>query len=569
MRRKYSLQMKMVTAFSLIIAPLIVFLYYITLYSMDVVRVQVAQSNQNLLFTYTKQMDQSISNITSYLYKQILNDTDLKTLGTYEFGSESYDLSQVATIKKMNLELANHPVAGALFAYHKDSDKFLVSYRDRAVFESLDRLKKYIDFNEFSTPWIVTAHDADFALTKIVSFDSKVFIGAWIPLRSLTEVIQPFRFGMEGDIFLVSSDGTTLTPHSLSEAELTRLRQALPGNVQPYKIVEDTGDGGGRLTMWKKLEKSDLQLVISIPEKEILLQLPFYQKAIYIIPLVCLIILGLFIVIMRKMLLVPMNHLLSGMRKMVRGDLQVQLKENHSSEFSFLIRTFNYMVEEIRDLKINMYEEHIKVQEAEFKHLQAQINPHFYLNTLNIIYNSAVLNDTETVKTISLHLADYFRFRIRTNREAVSLHEEIAFVEGYLTIQKLRFMEMLSYSIEIDSALTDFLIPPLTLQPFVENCIIHGFKGDIEQLHIHIQAKPLESDPMHYFEIIVTDNGAGFSEDQLESLNQISYFTDSTHSHIGLWNVYHRLQMIFSNRASIHFHNEEPQGAAVRMKIPL
>ncbi len=569
MRRKYSLQMKMVTAFSLIIAPLIVFLYYITLYSMDVVRVQVAQSNQNLLFTYTKQMDQSISNITSYLYKQILNDTDLKTLGTYEFGSESYDLSQVATIKKMNLELANHPVAGALFAYHKDSDKFLVSYRDRAVFDSLDRLKPYIDFNEFSTPWIVTAHDADFALTKIVSFDSKVFIGAWIPLRSLTEVIQPFRFGMEGDIFLVSSDGTPLTPNSLSEAELTRLRQALPGNVQPYKIVEDTGDGSDRLTMWKKLEKSDLQLVISIPEKEVLLQLPFYQKAIYIIPLVCLIILGLFIVIMRKMLLVPMNHLLSGMRKMVRGDLQVQLKENHSSEFSFLIRTFNYMVEEIRDLKINMYEEHIKVQEAEFKHLQAQINPHFYLNTLNIIYNSAVLDDTETVKTISLHLADYFRFRIRTNREAVSLQEEIAFVEGYLTIQKLRFMEMLSYTIEIDSALADCLIPPLTLQPFVENCIIHGFKGDIEQLHIHIQAKPFESDPTHYFEIIVTDNGAGFPKDQLESLNQITYFNDSTHSHIGLWNVYHRLQMKFSNRASIRFRNEEPQGAAVRMRIPL
>ncbi|RCW43059.1 sensor histidine kinase [Paenibacillus prosopidis] len=561
--------MKMVTAFSLVIAPLIIFLYYITLYSMDVVRVQVAQSNQNLLSTYVQQMDQSISNITSYLYKQILNDTDLKTLGLYEFGSGAFDLSQVSTIKKMNQELNNHPVAGALFVYHKDSDHFIVSYRDRTVYQSLDALKQHMSFKEFNTPWIIIPYESNYALTKIVSFDSKVFIGAWIPLLSLTEIIQPFRFGQEGDIFLISNDGIPLTRSSLSEAGLNRLQQTLRENVQSYKVLKDPHTGVNRLTLWKRLEKSDLHLVISIPEKNVLLQLPFYKKVIYIIPLVCLVILCLYFIMMRNILLVPMNHLLTGMRKMVRGDLQVKLQENHSSEFSFLIKTFNQMVADIRDLKINMYEDRIKVQEAEFKHLQAQINPHFYLNTLNIIYNSAVLKDFETVKTISLHLADYFRFRIRTNRDEVCLEEEIAFVEGYLTIQKLRFMELLSYTIDMDSTFLDHRLPPLIVQPFVENCIIHGFKGDIEHLHIHIEVKPSRSDPDHYFEIVVTDNGIGFPSNQLELMNQITYFTGSTDSHIGLWNVYHRLQMKYNNRASIRFQNEEPQGAAVIVKIPL
>ncbi|MCZ8518448.1 MULTISPECIES: sensor histidine kinase [Paenibacillus] len=566
-----SLQMRMVAAFALVLTPLIIFLYYITLYSMDVVRVQVAQSNQNLLSTYVRQMDQSISGITNYLYKQVLSDTDLKTVGIYEYGSEAYDLSQVALSKKMYVELNNHPVAGAFFVYDSDADNFIVSYRDKNLQGELEAIKAYMKGGAASASWNVVTSEGAHALLKAVSFDGKVYLGAWVPLSALTQSIKPFNFGREGEIFLLSGAGAPLTATTLAPGDTAALQQMLGDRQEPYRILADSREGGGsRLTLWMKLGETDLHLVISIPETNVLLQLPFYKKVIYLIPLLCIAVLSVYYFILRRLLLLPMNRLLGGMRRIVHGDLSVQVKEEPAGEFSYLIRTFNRMGAEIRDLTIDRYEERLKVQRAEYKYLQAQINPHFYLNTLNIMYNSAVLQEYETVKTLALHLAEFFRYRIRKNTDEVPIREEIAFIEGYLAIQKVRFPETLTYRIDVESGYGSLTIPPLAIQTLVENCMVHGFKGEVERLHLDIRVKPSEEGPEGYADIVVTDNGRGFPVEKLERMNSCGYFTDLTDSdsHIGLWNVYHRLKMKYGDRASLQFRCGEPRGAEVIIRIP-
>jgi two-component system sensor histidine kinase YesM len=104
-------------------------------------------------------------------------------------------------------------------------------------------------------------------------------------------------------------------------------------------------------------------------------------------------------------------------------------------------------------LKINVYEEMMKAQEAEFKHLQAQINPHFYLNSLNVIYSLSSLGENRLVERMTEHLADYFRFITRAHRDSITVEEELEHIRNYLEIQSLRFPEKLAYRIDLPEEL--------------------------------------------------------------------------------------------------------------------
>jgi two-component system, sensor histidine kinase YesM len=258
-----------------------------------------------------------------------------------------------------------------------------------------------------------------------------------------------------------------------------------------------------------------------------------------------------------------------GMNQLMRGDLNVRLNDNHSSEFAFLIGTFNNMVLDISRLKIDVYEEKIHTQEAEFRLLQVQIRPHFYLNSLNIIASLASIKEYALIQKMTQHLAEYFRFIIHTKRNDVTLEAEIRHIENYLEIQKLRFPNQLEYRIEIPEQYRSCVVLPLTIQTFVENTIIHGFADRSKLLKIHIRVIPDDRLPDDFLWIIVSDTGVGFPPEVLSKLQDGSYVQEVfEEGHLGIQNILKRQQIRYEGAAIIIFNNIDEFGAEVRIGIP-
>jgi two-component system, sensor histidine kinase YesM len=250
--------------------------------------------------------------------------------------------------------------------------------------------------------------------------------------------------------------------------------------------------------------------------------------------------------------------------------LNIRLNEDHSSEFAFLIGTFNNMVTQISDLKIDVYEEKIRTQDAEFGLLQVQIRPHFYLNSLNIIHSLAAIREYALIQKMTQLLAEYFRFIIQTKKGTVSLESEIRHIQNYLEIQKLRFPNQLNYEVDLPDKYRGCVILPLTIQTFVENSIIHGFasRKELFAIRILVDADEHTDEPMLWIE--VSDNGIGFPESLLYKLKEGTYenevFEDG---HLGIQNVMQRQRIRYNGKAKLLFNNGPNKGAEIKIGIPL
>ncbi|GJM82541.1 hypothetical protein HMSSN139_50370 [Paenibacillus sp. HMSSN-139] len=141
-----------------------------------------------------------------------------------------------------------------------------------------------------------------------------------------------------------------------------------------------------------------INLAIVIPNSELLQGLNVFQTIVTILPFLVLLILLVYLYYFRRMVIRPILNLLGGIHRIRNGAMETKLPASNLLEFQALNQAFNSMVVEIQDLKIDVYEERLNAQKAEMKHLQMQINPHFFLNTLNIIFQLADLKRYELVK---------------------------------------------------------------------------------------------------------------------------------------------------------------------------
>lgn len=274
------------------------------------------------------------------------------------------------------------------------------------------------------------------------------------------------------------------------------------------------------------------------------------------------------LVLMRKFILQPINRILSAMRKLRNGQLEARIVNVPTSiEFQLMNETFNSMVSEIQKLKIDIYEEQLLSKKAELKQLQLQINPHFYLNSLNAFYHLSEDNNTKVIKELSLTLIKYFRFMFRSgNSDFVPLMDEVNHAGNYLRIQEFRFPDNLTYHFSVTDSLMGCNVPPLILQTFAENAVKHAVTLD-EPVHIQITVQHDEAMPEERMRIQIRDTGNGFSEEILRQIEEGRSLMNDEGEHVGIWNVKRRLSLLYKERAAIAFYNDH--GAVVEISLPL
>ena len=252
----------------------------------------------------------------------------------------------------------------------------------------------------------------------------------------------------------------------------------------------------------------------------------------------------------------PIHILADHLVRFGEGNLELRIGNiNGPDEIGILCSSFDNMAAQIRnlvndikgkaELERKLNEQQIARQEAEkllkeseLSNLQAQINPHFLFNTLNILSSLSLIENAEkTTQTIG-YLSELLRYSLNTSNKKVKLKEEISSIRNYMAIQTLRFQDKLEYIEDFDPDLPDIEIPGMILQPLIENAIKHGIEP-IEQkgiLSLRIKtAGPRE------VEVIIRDNGAGISENVINMLNSKVLQTRS----IGITNVKKRLEYYY------------------------
>ncbi|MBN1230299.1 MAG: histidine kinase [Anaerolineales bacterium] len=265
----------------------------------------------------------------------------------------------------------------------------------------------------------------------------------------------------------------------------------------------------------------------------------------------------------------PIKKLLDVTTTIAKNDLQGLVAGDNVDEITELGITFNIMIGKIRELLNAKVKEQENLKKAELKALQAQINPHFLYNTLDTIVWMAEANKTEQVIEIVSALSSFFRIGLSKGKDWISIRQEIEHVRSYLTIQKMRYRDILNFKFEIDDDLLEGTILKLTLQPLVENALYHGIKNKRGGGTIIVRAQRIDEDLVR---LEVQDDGVGFTPYKLtkirETLSDDSDMITLKEEGFGLENVNKRIKLYYGKEYGLDIHSEYQEGTQVVAKIP-
>ena len=252
----------------------------------------------------------------------------------------------------------------------------------------------------------------------------------------------------------------------------------------------------------------------------------------------------------------PVERMNTAMRTLQEGDLTVRIASDREDELGQMSRNFNIMANELEQ---NVQEKIEKQKELNASHIammQAQLNPHFLYNTLDTMKWVAKANHIPEIATMAAGLAKILRTSI-SKRQFICLREELELVNCYVDIQKIRFNDKFSYSVEMEEGLEDCVIPKLIIQPIVENSVLHGLKESEEgNIHVRITGKT------GVLCIEVTDDGCGAPDDLMEAINRRRQ--EQLVGHIGVSNVDTIIRLTYGEEYGIHMESlaENSENAA-------
>ncbi|UJF32463.1 cache domain-containing sensor histidine kinase [Paenibacillus hexagrammi] len=234
-------------------------------------------------------------------------------------------------------------------------------------------------------------------------------------------------------------------------------------------------------------------------------------------------------------------------------------------EVAHLSRKFNQMVVRIDDLIAERYELALGERNAKLKALEAQINPHFLYNSLQAISTEAIVNDMESIHSMVDALASSLRYCIRES-DTVKVIDELAHISNYLLLQHARFGSRLHVRIEIEEEANECIIPKMSLQILLENAIEHALEQMSGPIHINITGEITGN----RLDLQVSDDGPGITSERLEQI--IAGFDEDYLAYqdsIGLKNLHSRLRLMFGSEASLTIRQNDRSGTAVDIGLPV
>ncbi len=277
-----------------------------------------------------------------------------------------------------------------------------------------------------------------------------------------------------------------------------------------------------------------------------------------------IIIAGILIFIIVNRMTAPIKMLMRGIEKVRAGNLNVFVKKTSTDEIGEMTETFNTMVSDLNLLVSQKIQYMKEFNDAQYKVLQSQINPHFIYNTLNTVkFMAGVQNATNISNMVDL-ISDLLRLSSHTTGQFVPLKQELLIVETYIKIQQIRYNYKFKYTINVNDESNKTIVPKFIVEPLVENAIFHGIepKKGLGMLNIDCCTN---NNILH---ITVSDNGIGMTADKITTiLNNKTTDTNGLNG-IGLPNVNNRLILLFGKQHALKIESEQGVGTKMFITLP-
>jgi two-component system sensor histidine kinase YesM len=269
-----------------------------------------------------------------------------------------------------------------------------------------------------------------------------------------------------------------------------------------------------------------------------------------------------------KSIYVPIKKLHDVTTTITKNDLQALMTSDNVDEITELGMSFNIMIGKIKELLDSKIKEQENLKKAELRALQAQINPHFLYNTLDTIIWMAESKKTDQVVKMVTALSNFFRISLSKGMDWITIGEELERMKSYLTIQKMRYRDILDFKIEVEEGVSENTVLKLILQPLVENALYHGIKNKRRGGTIWVRARRNGKDEVL---LEVEDNGIGFTPEKLAQLR--AELEDESgdiklESGFGIGNVNKRIRLYYGKPYGLFVESEYNTGTCVRLVIP-
>ncbi len=286
------------------------------------------------------------------------------------------------------------------------------------------------------------------------------------------------------------------------------------------------------------------------------------KKIAYLILVIALAAIFLEIVLsnyLSRMITAPLAKLKNGAEEIAGGNMKLRFHFKSEDEIGQLGQSFNYMTGQVQELLEKVNYEARKKKEYELSLLQEQVKPHFLYNSLDVIVKLSEMNRHKQAQRSLRKLADYYRNSLSDSKEIISIRQEIKIVEDYLELQKLRYLDLFTYEINLDERILEMEIPKLTLQPLVENAIYHGLKYREDTGFLKISGGFWED----LLVLSVEDNGVGISEAIAQELLE-----NNPEGHFGVYSVNHRIKLYFGEAYGIVIQPGQTSGCRIDIRLP-
>lgn len=386
---------------------------------------------------------------------------------------------------------------------------------------------------------------------------------------SINEVFSKEIEKIKGEVYVTNEKNKILSSTDSSHIGTTIERNISDKLEDRSGYALETIDGEKCIITYYPSGYNRWKYISVIPLKAITTETAYIGKVSAIMCVVAVIVFVLLTYVVVSGITVPITKMTQYMRDVKIKEWTPRMHYEGNDEIAFMSESFNEMVTRINTLIEELYEQKYRQKKHELQALQAQINPHFLNNTLEIVNCMALSRNAPEIGDMVKALARMMRYSMNFKESIVTIEKELQHLKNYMFIQCEKNADRIKVIYDIDERIFPYRILKLSLQPIAENAIIHAFKNTRNEKIIAIDGSFINEK----IRIRITDNGAGMDQKTIAHLlndedEDEAIQSNNNHTGIGMGNVNRRLKLTFGEEYGLKVISEVLKGTIVEVWLP-
>lgn len=395
----------------------------------------------------------------------------------------------------------------------------------------------------------------------------KAYVSVYYSEENMAKMLQD-NLGLEGSVSYIINDRNNLVASSdpsLSGIYWLNYETIEESFMSSNNFIERTILGRKIYAGFYRINQPEWFMVTVLPSEPLTAQSNDLMIQYVILYVVFLILALIFANMLAHSVTGRISSVISQMKKVRQGPPVPMDSPVFHDEVGDLIDTYNYMTRKMNQLMDNQAKAAEDLRIAEFNSLQAQINPHFLYNTMDMINWMAQQGQTSEICNAVQNLSRFYKLTLSRKRGITTLAKEEEHVSIYIDLQNMRYHDRISFISDVPDELMEYQIPKLTLQPVVENAILHGILEKPEKAGTIVLTGWMEDEDIV---LLISDDGVGISPEKMPTILSGTGQSASGGTNIAIYNTHRRLQILYGSKYGLTYSSEPGKGTEVEIRIP-